>query len=501
MSRAVRAFLILLAAAFFCYGGIRIASLGFYLDDWILLSYMRFAPTGFFSAMAGLLSSNKAFWFRPLGPPLYAALYALFGLQTLGWQAALLLTNVTMAFAAGRIMLRYGISERIAVLGALLFLVWPDKDATMFWPLAINNSLSLLAMLTAYLSHLEYVESGRRRFLGISVALTLISMGLYDQCAFFFLFWPVTPVILKDGVSPRAKRGALAAAAATGIFLLYKFVFVPVVLDIHFNKTFVFSASHFVWTYAAGLESAVGFRIVAFSFRSLLMAFEVSPFVAVAAALFPWIILKLPDAEPQTRRDAAWALVGLGALIFLFGYLPIAVSDYSPTPINHGNRVNEVPVLGLILAMIGIATRTMEARLLERRACALASILLAVHVGLAGFWVESYRRQNQVRQQILANLDRWPSGKTLLLLLPERYVAGKVPVFDAHYDITGAIQIWTGDRTRHAETITPRMVVAPDGVFTAFGKLPYKSCLLLDSARGIFRDVSYRIIAFRAPKT
>jgi hypothetical protein len=497
----LRLFLILLIAAFFCYGGPRIVRLGFYLDDWILLSYMRFAPPGFFSSFKALTAANGGLLFRPLDAPLLAGLYTLFGLHPTAWQAALLLTNVLLAFAAGRLLARYGVSPRMAAFGALLFLVWPNKDATMFWPLAINNSMSLLAMLAAYLAHLEYVEGGRGGFLGLSVALTLVSLSLYDQCLFLFPLWLVTPRLLENGVPTRAKRGAWAAAAATGVFLFYKFAFVPGILGVHYNKTFVFSPSHFFLTFFAGLNAAFGLRLMKFCLLSLRVAFKVSPVLAAIAALYPWIMPKLPNPSPQPRRAAAVTLVLLGALIYLLACLPIAVSDYFLTPINHMNRLNEVPVLGLILALIGIGTLTIEARLLERVACVLASLLLAIHVGLPCFWVESYRRQNLVRAQVLENLGRWPADKTLLLMLPERYVAGKVPVFDAHYDITGAIRIWTGDPTRRADTVTPRMDFLPDGVVTAMGKLPYESLVLLESAHDLFTPIGYRNFTYRPPKT
>jgi len=500
MNRAARALLVLLAAAFFCYGGPKIVSLGFYLDDWILLSYMRFAPAGFFARVAAMIATGPSYLFRPLDAPLIAGLYGLFGLHPTAWQFGLLVANALMAFVAGRIMLRFGVSERMALLGSIFCLAWPNKDATMLWPLTITNSLSLLAMLTAYLAHLEYVEGGRKRFLGASVALTLVSLGLYDQCFFFFLLWPLTPRLFQNGVAPRAKRGALAAAAASAAFLLYKFVFVPRVLGIHYNKTFVFSPAHFLWVYLAGAESSVGPRLLAFSARSLLTAFRVSPLIAAAAVLYPWIILKLPESETKARRDAALALIALGALIFLLGYLPIAVSDYSPTPLNEGNRVNEVPVMGLILAAFGLAARALKTRKIERSACAFASVLLAVHVGLSCYWVESYRRQNVVRDQVLANLSRWPANKRLLLLLPERYVAGKVAVFEANYDITGAVRIWTDDQTREADTISPRLPFTPDGLLYPAGLVPYSSMLLLDSARDSLTTFDFQDVLGKARK-
>ena len=73
-------------------------------------------------------------------------------------------TGVAGERGIGRaISLRYAEEgARLALLGALLFLVFPDKDATMFWPVAIPISLALLMFLSAYRLHLSYVETGRR---------------------------------------------------------------------------------------------------------------------------------------------------------------------------------------------------------------------------------------------------------------------------------------------------------------------------------------------------
>lgn len=483
--------LFLLAAAFLCYGGPAIARLGFYHDDWILLSYMRFAPAGFVPAMEGLLRNIPTLWFRPLGLPLYSLLYRLFGLNPVGWQACLLLTNALAAYALFRILLRFSVSERTALLGSLLFLCWPSKDATMFWPFVIINSTSLLAMLAAYLAHLDFVETGRRRSLALSAAAVVVSLTLYDQCVFLFPLWLVTPGLLDKGVPARAKLGATTAAGATAAYLLFKLVFVPRVLLVPFNKTFTLTVFHFLMTYLRGVEANLGPRLILFSLRSLRAAFAAAPFVAAAAAALAWLAPGR-SSETRPRPEGPVALVLLGAGVFLLGYLPIAVSDYWPTPIDHTNRINQVPAAGLVLGLIGCGSLVLAPRRLERAAVVLASVLLAVHVGLAGTWAESYRRQLEVRDLILANLPRWTADKLLLVMLPERYVNGKAPVFDAPYDISGAARIWTGDEGRQADTVTPRMVFVPGGIAGASGLIPYGSTLLLDVRGGELKVPEHR---------
>lgn len=498
--RALTPFIFLLAAAFLCYGGPRIVQLGFYHDDWIFLSHMHFAPPGFLPAMKALQHLDQSLWFRPLGPPLYSLLYRFFGLNPLGWQVCLLLTNALAASAVGRIAVRFGIPDRPALLAALLFLCWPSKDATMFWPCVIINSASLLMMLEAYLAHLDYVVSGRRRHLAVSTIAVVASLTLYEQCALLFPLWLVTPFLLGEGATQRAKRGTLAAALATAAYIMFKLIFVPRAMHIPFNKTFVFTASHFLLTYLRGFEANVGPRLVLFSLRALRAAFTTAPLVAASAAALAWLAPGRPTEE-RPRPEGPRALILLGAGIFFLSYLPIALSDYWPTPIDMTNRINEVPIAGLVLALIGIGTLTFEPKRLERAAALLGSVLLAVHVGLAGIWAESYRRQIEVRELIQKNLPRWPADKVLLVMLAERYVAGKAPVFDEHYDITGAARIWAADVTRRADTLSPRMDVTPDGPATAYGKLPYDSFLLLDVRRRLLSTTEYRRLRWGAPRS
>jgi hypothetical protein len=493
--------LLILAAAFFCYGGPGIRALGFYHDDWILWSYLHFAPAGFRPGMAALARQNGSLLLRPLGIPLYSGLYRLFGLDPLPWQATLLLVNALAAFAVYRLLLRYRAPERLAALGAILFLAWPSKDATMFWPCVMINSLSLLAWLTAYSFQLDYIETGKTRRLAAALALLAASLALYDQTLFVLPLWLVSPGLTARGPSRRAMRGTAAASVVTALYLGYKMILVPRVLGVPFNKTVVLSVRHFAFTYVAGLNAAFGPKLILFCLATLRDAAAAHPLVVAAALACPWLALTLRASPGNPERPDLRPLIFFGAGLFALGYLPIAVSDYLPTPLNQMNRINQVPQLGLILAALGLGLRLAPRRRLQLAAGALASLLVAVHVGLAGDWAESYRRQNEIRAMLLTDLDRWPAGKTLLLLQRERYVKDKVPVFDAHYDITGAARIWTGDPGRTADVVSPRMDFLPGGVVTAWGKRPYADVVLLDvPSRRLIPSTSYRDYHWRAPR-
>ncbi|MEQ1920664.1 MAG: hypothetical protein ABL955_15855, partial [Elusimicrobiota bacterium] len=109
---------------------------------------------------------------------------------------------------------------------------------------------------------------------------------------------------------------------------------------------------------------------------------------------------------------------------------------------------------------------------------------LLTHAGFAGIWAESYRRQIAIKQALVAGIPRLKDASGLLLRLPERYVAGKAPVFDAHWDITAALSLWTGLKLG-ADVVRPETRFEPDKIARPNGRtMPRRGLYLLDMAGG-----------------
>lgn len=471
----MRGTLILAAGAILCYGAWGIADLGFYHDDWTLLCTLHFAPPDFHARLLALLQAFPFQWYRPLDLPLWTALFGLFGLEPLGWQAAMLTANFLLAALAAALLRAYRAPPRLAVLGGLLFLSFPNKDATLFWPIDIVVTLSLALCLSAYLLHLRYQENGRAGVLGLSVAALAAGLLFYDQCAFFPLLWPMTPDLLELGVTPRLKRSCAAAAGVFALFLGYKLFFVPHVLKVSSGKTLMLAPLRFFIVYAKGLNASCGPKLLLAVGRGVLGAFRFSPPLACAALALPWLV--------KAERFRGRSLMILGGGLFILGYLPLVFTDYNPTAVNHQNRLNLAASLGLVLILAAAGTP----RLLR----ALCALTLTATLGFSRTWAESARRQEQVKQ-IIQNLPRhWPAGSLLLLKLPERYVDDKAPVFDAPWDFRAAARLWTEDPSRSANVISPRMTFGPEGVFEpGEGLTPYASISLLDAEKRTISTMS-----------
>jgi len=481
---------LLAAIAFTALGGPGFARLGFYHDDWSILSLLHFAEPGFWSGMRALAREMPSLYSRPFNIPLLAGAYALGGEHPLPWQTALALVNVLIAHGVYLLLRRYKISSRLALLGAALFLVYPNKDSTMFWPTMLINSTALLFFIHAMLFQLDFAEHGRPRSLALAVGALLLSLATYEQCYFLAFLWIVTPELSRALPSRRARVAAAAGAAAVAAFSLYKFWFVTRFLGVAFHKPIVLAPGHFFSVYRDGLAVTFGGELISYVLRAAWSALSAAPVVAAAGLALPWLVYREKAGGPAAR---ATPLLILGLGIFVLGYLPIAVSNYNATAFNHMNRVNQVPVLGLVLAAVALCQGARRPAWAAAAGCALVSILTAAHVAFAGYWAESYARQLRVKDLIQTHEKDWPAGTILVLALADPFVGGKAPIFLESWDLGGAARLWTGDRTREATVINAWTDFKPEGIVPRprSAPLPYARVMLARVDDGLFTKVAF----------
>jgi hypothetical protein len=388
----------------------------------------------------------------------------------------------------------------LAVLGGLIILAHPSKDANLFWPLNVISPLSLLFYLVGHLAFLAHVESGGLRPLAACLGALLLSMTTYDQTAFLPLCWMITPGLFKEGFSPRAKKGVLLALGLVAAFLCYKLFLAPRLFEIPYSKAVLLSPTQFLKTYLGGLNALFGPSLLLGILTGLWRS-AASPLVLLLGLALPWLCLSLFRRSDAGQRSApADSLALLGAAVFLLGYLPVAFSDYVPTPLNHQNRINLAPSLGIVLAALGCVAGKIPMGRGPVVLAACAGVFLAASAGFAKTWAESYRLQCGVVELVERKLPSWPQDKLLLVLLPDRYVDRKAPVFDAYWDISGAIRLATGDARRRAAVVSPRMRFEPDRIIEAgHADLSYGEVVLLDVGRGELSDVAFEDLSRLPP--
>lgn len=470
----------LVLAAFVCYGGPGIASLGFYVDDWHLLAGMFFAPPGWLSAMRGLVGQAKAIVFRPFEIPLFAGLYELNGLEPLRWQLSLMAMNLAAAWNLRRLAARFGADARTALIAAMLLLAWPSKDSTLFWSTGVFLPFSLAAFLGAYRLHIEFVGSGSRRALAGAAGLLIVSFTSYDQCLFLFPLWLMVP----SSVALERRRtliGTLAAAAVSALVVLYQLKLAPLLLGQPHNKTIILSLSHVLEVYGRGMDALFGPDLARRTLKAAWLEAARSPSLAVCGAL----AAAAAAAGPAPRESPPpFRLLALGAGIIALGYLPVALSDYMPMAGTHMNRINLVPAAGAAVLVGGILASARRPRAGVALGVLLACVLFVSQSRRAGSWAESYRRQLAMRDAVLSNPEQWPRETTLLIQQPELMVDGAAPVFLEHYDSSAAFRIWTGEADRKADVLTASTIGTAEGVENRGRKIPYASARLLHAPSG-----------------
>lgn len=483
-----RAFLLLAAASVAARGGLGLLDLGLYHDDWAIFSHMRFASGGPFGAMRALAEHMASLHFRPATFLLYPPLFALFGSRPLPWQLALALVNCGLAFAVYRLLRRFQREPALAALGALLVLAHPSKDATMFWPVAMVNPLSFWLFLEATLAAWSYAQDGRISRLAAALGLLLLSFGLYDQTLLLFPVWLLIPG--GGATRARARAAFLGAAVVAGVYVAYKLGLAPRWAG-PFHQPVAFSPGR-LSVYLSGLDALFGPSLLRHCAWALSGALRERPLVSLAAAALPWLAPRLLGPGAEATRGAAPPLLW-GASLIVLGYAPLIPSDYTPDGVSLGNRLNLIPAAGVVLLAVAAASAASRRRGLPAL-CAAASLALVVHVGFAGLWIESYRRQLAVREVVMGTLERWPADRTLLVYIPERFLDGKVMIFDAHWDIGGAVQLWTGDESRTADMLSRRHEVIPEGVVVRGSLLPYSRFMILDVPNRRIAPASYELL-------
>lgn len=491
----MRPALAIASGTFLCYGGLRITSLGFYHDDWPLLFRMISMGGGLGDLVLGQLRGGSTHIYRPLSVLCWTLPYWLFGLKAAFWQAAMASLTAALCLAFYAQLRGFGAPRAHALLAALLFLAFPNKDSTLYWPdVSLILSFSLMCFLCACLAQARYLRTGRSSALGLAVILLLCAVGAYEQCFFLLPVWALAPGARE--FPSRAKRSLLAGGAALLIFAVCKLVVLPHFVP--YNKPLGFSPRHAAFVYYMAVRAYLDPRWFAYLASCAWQAVIWHPVLVALAAALPWAALAAIRPVESRSPDAGRRLIRWGAAVFVLGYLPFCFSAYAPGAYDHMNRVNQLPAAGVCAALCGWAAAPGKTRRATILAAA-AGACLVLHLAFAEIWVESYRRQLELRARVLAVRSEWPKGKTLLIVLPELFVARKAPVFLSGYDVTAALRIWTGEPERDAVIYSEWTGFGPRGVSVDGRIRPYSDFVVLDAADGRLRALDTRSVRSLPP--
>lgn len=490
-----------------------VGSLGFYSDDWAFLARAQ-APG---STLAGTFD---ALWslsrMRPVGELSKALQLRVFGATPFGYHAVNTLVLVTIALLFWRLLRELRVPRDAALASALLYGVLPHFSTLRFWFSSGIANISLALFFVAALADLRATRrsSAARGALRLaSVACTVASVLTYELVVPLFVAWALFGGrwMRRAGVAPRATPARLWGYLAALVPLILFKASVPDRLGGFggYGPELLRWVGHALFTpgYApgdSGLNLLALARFHGLTYGLLLPAsawkivhLRFAPAILVTAvALGTLAALAVARARREESGDRAPAsLVALGVVVFALGYLIFLTNgNIQVSPTGTGNRTAGVAGLGVALVIAGLLRGAKGIGPAGQLSSPTFAILLGAAVSLfylvtgslAMLWVDAYAEQRRILAQIEQDVGALPKGATLFVDGACRYV-GPAPVFEAPWDLSGALKILYREPSLRADMAIPRVRVRSDGVETAEYDsptiYPYERLFVYDAAR------------------
>jgi len=454
----------LLAAAAAAAFGWYVLHGGFYSDDWGNAAGYRLARSPRYP------EAVRSLWHELGGRPLLAALlplpHAAFGLHPglhLALAAALAACTSLGCYLALRAL---GLERVDATAIALLGLLFPWADAIELWPTASVNTVAVILLFAGLGQALRGLALRGRAAVAVHAAAALcylLSVLTYEATGAAALL----AGLLYLGRAPARRALALWAADAAAVcaglgFALVRTSPVRHVASLHER------AADVPRTAREALDLGAA---------SLVPAGDLGPggtaaALAAVAALAGLVAWRTAPGHAARR----WLAVGAGcAVAVAASYVAFLGSFLHPLDAGTGSRVNllaRFAYAGLAYAVLAAAARLAVP---SERAARLVALGLAGLVA-AGYavrlarderaWARAAERQREVLSSIDLGLPRLPPGALLAAFGVPASVPPGAPVFQADWDLTGALRIARGDPALRAVPVYEGVAVrcGADGV-------------------------------------
>ena len=449
--RALVVVVTIVAAAVLMYAK-PVFDLGFYYDDWSMISAMQDAPGGgwsaAFDACRGVDTGGRA------GGCLYhATVITALGDRPAPYHVWSIVLLITCSLLLYWLLRRCRFGHWPALLVCVLFVVYPGSDSTRLWPVGFAAQYVLAAYLAALVLGIEGVRRAgdRRRALACHAA----SIGLFSLMLFTYEL--VVPLMAISGVfyllaAPAQRRAALARGAVDLAIALAFAVFRLVIAPVPSGGGLSQERTAAEWV--ARLEAVL--RGAWNSFRPLFAPGTTATVVVLVAAVV-WIAAVVMD-RAVLRASLRWLLAAFLATGFavasMLAFVP-ANDLYTPDYFSLFNRLNVAAAPAycvLFVALCGLLWTALE-RWLPRAVAtaAVAVIVVGVAAGQVGksrdsqeAWAVSWDVQTAALDKLRALAPRLEPHASVMSFGHPIWERGFVPVFSASWDLRGAIDARTG---------------------------------------------------------
>ncbi len=483
--------------------GAYINKVGFYLDDWLMLSTLTFGPKDWPNAFANYFLKDPKVIIRPVEVLHFAPMYFLFGLKPLGYHIVNLAFEAISASLLYFNLKQFSGSRLMAFLSVVMFICYPIRDCTHYWILCSSVSLSSALYLTSLTLTLRGAQAGNKNLYWLSCLPFSLSIFNYEVFLPFAAISSLMVFLIE-------KRKLKALPALQQAFLAFvPLLLAGIVLFVYQRQLVPLIGLGFL--HNVSLEPSRVLRIIAEG-AYVSSPINALPFIAEQAALrlsepFSWFFLAslaIIFAGTSTftfrlvKREAdnlslssvrEFFFVGLATIVLSLAIFGLA-REFEPTLMTLVNRMFIGCAVGwgcvfascFAAVVLLISKRplfsTVVSALLSIGTGGAAAYFAVADWQMAQPWVVSQRVQMNVLY-VLKNL-KGSIGKNDAIILSDcaRYVMWS-PVFDGVWDFQSMVRIALGDKDRRAGVASDRLIPQKDQVkdvsvgYTC-GSYPYK---------------------------
>ena len=494
-----------------------VANGGFSLDDWAYASESeRYSGLGrLFHMTSNLLSTTRGLNLHDANAPLMSAggrpgaalylsaMYTVFGSHPalhLAWTLFLAVVMSTLFFWLLRI-LRLERFHAGAI--ALLLVVFPASTATRLWPAASVGPAAICLFLGGAILALYAFRTDGRRALAFhagSVALYAASLTVYEVALAAIALSGLLYAFVASWRKLAPRWGVDIVVAALGA------------LYVRHHGTRIQASVHTQIDRARTIESEARTLLARLGVqdgRVFLSLKLVAALVLVAIVLA--VLLREDDpVRPLLRR--ALVLLGAGIVTIGVGYAVfVGATDsfYAPLSRGIGNRTNTAAGLGFVIAVYALAlllalvVARAVAAVAPARSQAVAAVVVCVAILAVGVvWVHAVTNDRRAWERaaslrahtldVLAGLPKPAAGSSVYTFGVRGEAAPGVLIFDASWDLTGAIRMLWHDRTLRGlpgssvdSLSCTRSGLQPNGLFYSdVDRTTYAKTLFVDVSTG-----------------
>ncbi len=486
-------FLVIIVGLSFSY---YVGGIGFYSDDWSFLG--NFSVTHDQSLLGLFQSATTPNTFmRPVQNLYEAFLYWFFGIQPLGYQLVNVFTFMVIAGLFYIVLRQLKLPRIIALTIPLVYILLPNYSTDRFWFAVHQANLSMVFYLFSLLAALKAVSVltiRKTMWKGLSIGALVLSILSYEVVVPLFILnililW--NPFNKFQHLQKGLKSSNAVFITAIVISLLYTLLFKALTTQ---RLSEGISIQYIINTIVSAFNVNYGFWVINFPrvWGEILSRYSDPFLLAFCAAFYMIVFLYLYMVVSRSKSlfpELSWMrnLTFFSFFIFILGYFIFFTNNqvgFSPTGIE--NRVAIGAAIGVAMTIIGLVGWVSRIFLSDKYSRVFFSIIIAIVCTgsfltvntIASFWVEANNKSQIVLKDIH---EQFPlvARKTTIIVDGVCPYVGPAPVFEADWDLKGALQTYYLDSTLRADIVTPRLRVNEKGlsttIYTFTTTYPYKN--------------------------